>query len=156
MAGLFMVIIAVTGVAAAARGDSAAAMMSGNSQSGESAPSQGGAVSGEVLASEEPLDGLVPSEEGEGVGGSVSYNRPDQLRGVYLIPGEDFFAGGNYSEEIIPQSMRTAILTGGNPFVGVDSLLATRIYMKIADNRAIISYSESREWDSNPRPFRYE
>ena len=26
----------------------------------------------------------------------------------------------------------------------------------IADNQLIISYCESREWDSNPRPFRYE
>ena len=29
-------------------------------------------------------------------------------------------------------------------------------FTEIADNRAIISYSMSREWDSNPRPFRYE
>lgn len=29
-------------------------------------------------------------------------------------------------------------------------------FTEIADNQTIISYSMSREWDSNPRPFRYE
>lgn len=39
------------------------------------------------------------------------------------------------------------------------SLLATLWlpeFTEIADNHLIISYSMSREWDSNPRPSRYE
>ena len=68
--------------------------------------------------------------------------------------GDVFEENCNLSLEL-EQHEFSLVLFNSTPFV-VLAILWLPEFTEIADNQTIISYPMSREWDSNPRPFRYE
>lgn len=108
MGSLFAGIIAVTGVLAVFLGDIeySSLLAADSSSQSQSAPEPEESGGGEILppGEDDPAD---EPDRGE-VQPVYTYNKPDEMRGVWLIPGQDFLAGDT-SEEKVRAEIDTAI-----------------------------------------------
>ena len=110
MGSLFAGIIAVTGVLAVFLGDIeySSLLAADSSSQSQSAPDPDDGSSGSEIPppAEENDPGDKPSQEEPPV--IYTYNKPSEMRGVWLIPGQDFLTGDS-SEEKVKAELDTAI-----------------------------------------------
>ena len=102
MGVLFTGIIVITGIVAIMMGDGQIPPLFASSSSSQEDSSQS------QEAPEEPEDG---GEEIPAITQPVVYNKPDEMKGVWLIPGQDFLASGDNSEETVKGEIDSALDT---------------------------------------------
>jgi uncharacterized protein YjdB/uncharacterized lipoprotein YddW (UPF0748 family) len=101
MGVLFTGIIVVTGIVAIMMGDGQIPPLFAESSTSEESSSQSSEI-----PTEDPED---TGEEIPAITEPVIYNKPDEMKGVWLIPGEDFLASSDNSEETVKKEIDTAL-----------------------------------------------